>query len=402
MPELPQRGGCRPRREQRVGVRRITVRAEARRPQGRFVERARHFAAFHVTNGAPCAELAPAVRSTRSRVGVGESGIGAVTLARRDMNAAPEVTVIIPTRDRWALLERALWTVLGQHGVELEVVIVDDGSASPMPEPLAAQLPPRVRLIELPASGGVARARNHAISEARGEWVAFLDDDDVWAPDKLRRQLDVARPDVGLVYSGAVLLDDAARMIGVRRTPPAHELRFGLLDTNLVGGPSGVIARTALVSSVGGFDEAFGVLADWDLWLALFQVTGAEACPGSLVGYTVHGQNMHLGDPARLRRELRMLRQKHAALSEAAGIPLAGQPFLRWLVRRYRGAGMRAAAARVYLTIGVRHRSPRDLARAPVMLLGERSMGVGRGGRPRGPASPVWNEPDWLLDLRGR
>jgi glycosyltransferase involved in cell wall biosynthesis len=314
------------------------------------------------------------------------------------MTGPPDVTVVIPTRDRWSLLDRALRSALAQRDVTAEIVVVDDGSASPMPEQLARRLPSTVRVIELPSSGGVARARNRAIAEARGAWIAFLDDDDLWAPDKLRRQLDATGAGVALVYAAAIMIDGQARMTGVRPAPPPSELDPGLLETNLVGSPSGVLARTDLVRRVGGFDPALSVLADWDLWIRLLQTGSARACAEPLVGYTVHPGNMHLGNPAGLRRELRMLRRKHARACAAAGVRPGGRAFSRWLVARYRDAGLRGEAARVYARLGVRYGAPRDLARAPLMLLGEGAMGVARRGRPRRPAGRLGPAPEWLAD----
>ena len=97
---------------------------------------------------------------------------------------------MIPTRNRWALLSRALASVLEQEDVTLEVVVVDEGSTDETPERLAALTDERVRALRNDSPTGVANARNRGISAARGEWVAFLDDDDFWAPTKLRAQLD--------------------------------------------------------------------------------------------------------------------------------------------------------------------------------------------------------------------
>src|SRR5688500_342442 len=98
---------------------------------------------------------------------------------------SPEVTVVIPTRDRWNLLERrALRSVLAQEDVRLEVVVVDDGSSEPAPPSIERD--ERVRVVRHETSRGVPAARNTGIGEATAAWTAFLDDDDLWAPRKLR------------------------------------------------------------------------------------------------------------------------------------------------------------------------------------------------------------------------
>lgn len=314
----------------------------------------------------------------------------------------PVVSVVIPTRDRWSLLNRALGTALAQVGVDLEVIVVDDGSSDGTPSRLRAAAHPRVRLVARPQSMGVAEARNLAIGMARGEWLAFLDDDDVWAPDKLRRQLDAAGPGVSFVYTGALVIDGAGRVTGVRRTAGVDELEPGLFETNLVGTPSGVMARTDLLRRLGGFDRAFGILADWDLWIRLMGMGRVAVCEEALIGYTQHPANMHLADPDKLRVELDALRAKHREACELRGVELGGLAFTRWLVGRYRAAGMRSEAARLYLGIGLRYRSPRDVLRAIGLMLGEPAMRLARGGAPRTSVDTPVTEPEWLLALRSR
>src|SRR5690349_9916448 len=98
----------------------------------------------------------------------------------------PEVTVVVPTRDRHARLAATLAGVLRQRDVDLEVVVVDEASSPPV----GASADPRVRVLRHDEPQGVARARNAGLSAAQGAWVAFCDDDDLWGPEKLRRQLD--------------------------------------------------------------------------------------------------------------------------------------------------------------------------------------------------------------------
>src|SRR4051794_9011163 len=106
---------------------------------------------------------------------------------------APEVSVVIPTRDRRHLLETTLAAALNQREVDYEVIVVDDGSGDGTATELAAIGDPRLRVLRNGASQGVSAARNRAIAEARAPWIAFLDDDDVWSPELLRRQLETVR-----------------------------------------------------------------------------------------------------------------------------------------------------------------------------------------------------------------
>jgi len=122
----------------------------------------------------------------------------------------PDVSVIIPTRDRWQLLLRSAGCALGQAGVALEVVIVDDGSITECPD-LKVLRDRRVRMVRHTTSRGVSAARNTGMEVARGRWLAWLDDDDLWAPDKLAVQLGRIGTAV-IVYGAAVAVDSTFRV----------------------------------------------------------------------------------------------------------------------------------------------------------------------------------------------
>ena len=104
-----------------------------------------------------------------------------------------DVSVVVPTRNRSALLALTLHSVFRQQDVDLEVIVVDDASADDTAAVLRTIADPRLRLIRHETSQGVSAARNRGAAQARGEWIAFLDDDDLWAPAKLALQLRAAR-----------------------------------------------------------------------------------------------------------------------------------------------------------------------------------------------------------------
>jgi glycosyltransferase involved in cell wall biosynthesis len=108
------------------------------------------------------------------------------------MPLTPEVSVVIPTRDRPDLVVRAVRSALGQTVRDIEVIVVIDGPDEPTRAALAAVDDDRLRVVELPASGGAPNARNEGVRSARGRWTALLDDDDEWLPTKLAVQLDLA------------------------------------------------------------------------------------------------------------------------------------------------------------------------------------------------------------------
>src|SRR5947208_7821903 len=104
---------------------------------------------------------------------------------KRAITGAPDISVVIPTLNRWGELARlGLRAALGQSGVSIEVIVVDDGSETTAPKSPPFD-DPRVTVIRHKTNIGVAAARNTGIRAARGAWIAFLDDDDIWAPSKL-------------------------------------------------------------------------------------------------------------------------------------------------------------------------------------------------------------------------
>ena len=160
---------------------------------------------------------------------------------------APRVAVVLIAYNAEARIERALETALGQTLAALEVVVVDDGSADATVSvaTAVAASEPRVRVLSQP-NGGPASARNHGIREARGDAVAFLDDDDRWHPRKLESQLAVleARPSVGLVSCYSALVDGDGLLLGWRLGGDADGRAYAeMLERDLISGGSVAMAR---------------------------------------------------------------------------------------------------------------------------------------------------------------
>lgn len=313
-----------------------------------------------------------------------------------------DVTVVIPTRDRWPRLSLTLNSALNQVGITHEVVVVDDASADETPLRLASVQDPRLRVIRHKTVQGVASARNSGLFAARGTWVAFLDDDDLWSPEKLRSQLDAAMAEGAVfVYSAIVLLDEHRHVVGSLPLPDPTQLLPLLLRQQVIpAGASNVMARTHLVRALGGFDTKLQQFADWDLWIRLAAAGRAAVCPQAHVGYVKHSGNMLLGDQEGVWRELEYLARKHQEASRAAGRMFDTIGVARWIAVGYRRAGKRRCAARAYVQ-GALAQGPLDirgragnLARAlAVVLAGERLLR-------RRATRPPTREPPWLAQYR--
>jgi glycosyltransferase involved in cell wall biosynthesis len=237
-------------------------------------------------------------------------------------------------------LETTLATIRWQRGVDLEVVVVDDGSSDGTREAIEALGDHRIRTLRHEVSTGVSGARNDGIGAARGAWIAFCDDDDLWAPDKLERQLAAAESiRREWAYCGAVKIDERNAIVGGTPPPPPDVLAKTMPTWSLMpGGCSGVVTSRAALDRAGLFDPKLVNLADWDLWMRLVAGGLPAMDPRPLVGYRFHGGQSSL-DLELILREVEMLDGRY------------GQRVDRGEVHRYLGwrcvrAGRRGAGAR--------------------------------------------------------
>ena len=185
------------------------------------------------------------------------------------MTDKPLVSVVIATYNMARFLPLALRSALGQSYENIEVLVIDDGSQDDtraVMEPFRSD--GRVRYV-FQQNGGQASAKNHGIRQAQGEYVAFLDADDMWVPDKLERQMPLflRSPAVGIVYSRFGYIDEAGRDLRIED----YELFRGrvsgaLLIRNFIGFGTSVV-RKECFDRLGGFDESIGMGIDYDLWL---------------------------------------------------------------------------------------------------------------------------------------
>ena len=182
----------------------------------------------------------------------------------------PRVSVIIPTYNRAALVKEAVASVLAQTYRDFELLVVDDGSTDGTLEALAA-FGGKIRVLASPDRGGVSAARNAGIAAAQGEWLAFLDSDDLWLPEKLARQMAFMEANSRLLLSQT---EEIWVRRGVKVNPPRTHKKEGgriflrSLERCLVS-PSAAVLHRRLLDEHGGFDEDLPAAEDYDLWLRL-------------------------------------------------------------------------------------------------------------------------------------
>lgn len=276
---------------------------------------------------------------------------------------AHSVSVIIPHKDRPEFLARALRSVMLQRVLPIDIVVIDDGStyenlqkARRICEAIGKQS--SIEFLVNSRNMGANFSRNRGIASAQGEYLAFLDSDDVWLPEKLDQQMLAlareARPaGLGvLCYTGRYRAASAGEIIACQvpnRKLPQSEILF----TNFIGTLSSVLVDRASVIAVGGFDESLGASQDWDLYIRLRRRVKFVRVPQPLCVYYDHDQSrISKANQDRVRSNM-ILRRKHisrgAKLSDrtdycrmmAEDLQLAGRKGLaqRFYLHRYSRAG---------------------------------------------------------------
>ena len=205
----------------------------------------------------------------------------------------PLVSVIIPCFNTEKTVARALASARAQDYPAIEIIAIDDHSTDSTAELLAAEEAKGIRFLRLPRNRGAAAARNAGITAARGDYVAFLDADDEWLPQKLSRQMALitGRPNMSFVACGASLVDvkrsDARPLYEDLAPAEGPEAWRVLLAYNYVATPT-VVARRTAVERAKGFDQSLVIGEDQDLWIRLALAGDVGYIPDTLV--IVHEQ----------------------------------------------------------------------------------------------------------------
>ena len=168
---------------------------------------------------------------------------------------------------------QAIDSVLQQTFQDFTLFLVDDGSTDDTRKDCRAHLDsPKVRYI-YKDNGGLASARNTGIRASTGEFICFIDDDDIWRPDKLQRQVEFVDyelselDDWGLVFTWIELIDEKGDTIGYRGHHNTGSLYRDLFFGNIIDAPSSVLVKRGVFDEVGLFDESLKRCQDWDMWL---------------------------------------------------------------------------------------------------------------------------------------
>lgn len=266
------------------------------------------------------------------------------------------VSVIVPTYDGERYVAEAVSSALAQSHRDLEVIVVDDGSSDRTLDVVARFTDRRVRVFQRP-NGGVAAARNTGVGAARGEFVAFLDQDDAWRPEKLAEQLPrFAAPQVAIVGSLMTYIGPSGQAIGISGEIADHQQERIAALRLMPFAPSSMVVRSSVLREFGGFDEELAQhvapVDDFDFVSRVAQRYRIVTVPRSLGYYRIHSEAGSFASFHAMRRAAYYLRARRddPALTwdrwEATvrdGLSTRRRDRARYL---YRLAGLRIASGR--------------------------------------------------------
>ncbi|MFB2881907.1 glycosyltransferase [Floridanema aerugineum] len=231
----------------------------------------------------------------------------------------PLISVIIPVYNGEKTIQETVESVLNQTFKDWELIIINDGSQDATLDIVSRIEDPRIKVFSYP-NAGLATSRNRGIDRASGEFISFLDADDLWTADKLELQLKALQENsqAAVAYSWTDLIDESSKFI----RPSSHITANGdvyarlLLVNFLENGSNPLICKQAL-TEVGGFDESLSGAADWDLWLRLAVRYQFVAVPYSQILYRVSANSMSRNIPTQAADQVKVLKKVFEQIPES-------------------------------------------------------------------------------------
>jgi glycosyltransferase involved in cell wall biosynthesis len=258
-------------------------------------------------------------------------------------------SVVIPTSNRKNRLLRTIRSIQAQTYESLEIVVSNDGSTDGTPEALDGLNDARIVLVSSDRRTGVSNARNRGIAASSGEFIAFCDDDDFWAPGKLAGQIEQLSNDrADWAYCFEVVVNDVLRPLYEWRPLPGPDFMKRISSGNPIpGGCSGVVARRRLLDETGLFDPEFSMFADWELWVRLAAVSEPSVWPSVGVLYVVHPSQM-TRDMGAIDAEFHRFMTRIEPHRSVHG-HLDVEPIYLWMAAKQWQSGHRLDAARMLM-----------------------------------------------------
>ncbi len=223
----------------------------------------------------------------------------------------PKVSVIIPAYNAMTYLPKTVESVLKQSFTDFEVIIVNDGSSDNIEQWVNTITDNRIKLISQ-KNQGTAAARNTGIAHAKGEYLAFLDSDDLWEASNLEKQVYCLdnNPDVGLVYVWIASIDENGNHLGqIYGNDEQGYIWEKMLQRNVIWSGSAAMVRRVCFEKSGVFDQSLKYSEDWDMWIRISRNYSFAVIKEPLVYYRFHPNNKSKNH-TKIKNELRLIVEK--------------------------------------------------------------------------------------------
>ena len=184
----------------------------------------------------------------------------------------PLVTAVVTTYNRPEMVQHAIQSVLTQTYESLEIIVIEDGSRSGVKEWLQTQGLRQIRHIRHEENQGLPAARNTGLNNSNGKYIAYLDDDDEWKPEKIQKQIELAErlnSDYAIIYCGLEVKDESGRVVALNMPRLKGTIRDEIVKKGLNTIPSSFLFRKEVLLRIGGFDTDLYTGIDHDLWMKI-------------------------------------------------------------------------------------------------------------------------------------
>jgi len=228
------------------------------------------------------------------------------------------ISVITPTYNAEKTIRETVQSVLDQTFTDFEYLIINDGSTDSTLEIISSFSDPRIKVCSF-TNAGLGVSRNRGVEMASGEFITFIDSDDLWTPEKLEAQLRALQehPKAALAYSWVDHIDASGRFFRQGRHDTNHgDVYAKLLTDDFIGGGSNALIRSKAIKDVGKFDESLTNAQDWDMWLRLAHRYPFVAVPVPQILYRQYPSSMSTNIWGMEKSSMRVIEKGFARLSE--------------------------------------------------------------------------------------
>lgn len=227
-----------------------------------------------------------------------------------------KTSVVIPTYNRPELLRNSINSVLSQTYPDFEIIVIDDCSSDNTPGVLKAFRDERLKVIRNSSNKGIAAVRNIGVTSSQGKYIAFLDDDDEWLPDKLEKQVRIMEDgpeSLGCVYSGCLTMGlNGSEVVSTSIPRYRNKVLNELLLENFIT-TSTTLLKKSCIEKAGLFDEDIPYGEDYDMWIRIAGDFEFDFAPEPLTKYRIH-PNSITKNYAKVINGTRKILSKHRSL----------------------------------------------------------------------------------------